>query len=52
MGLGILRDVVLKPARERVTHWCFILREGHAPMKMLFKNFSSNSLLVFLDVIE
>ncbi|EJF87842.1 hypothetical protein MCY_00045 [Bartonella rattimassiliensis 15908] len=31
MGLGALRDVSLKQARETATKWRSILREGRAP---------------------
>ncbi|ETS08577.1 hypothetical protein BHOIPH791_04170 [Bartonella henselae] len=33
MGLGALRDVSLKQARELATGWRSVLREGRAPIK-------------------
>ncbi|WP_019224007.1 Arm DNA-binding domain-containing protein, partial [Bartonella rattaustraliani] len=33
MGLGALRDVSLKQAREYATQWRFVLREGRDPIK-------------------
>ncbi|WP_375639944.1 tyrosine-type recombinase/integrase [Bartonella sp. MM55XZML] len=33
MGLGALRDVSLKQARELATRWRAVLREGHDPIK-------------------
>ncbi|WP_409362043.1 tyrosine-type recombinase/integrase [Bartonella heixiaziensis] len=33
MGLGALRDVSLKQARELATQWRFVLREGRDPIK-------------------
>nr|WP_033313264.1 Arm DNA-binding domain-containing protein [Bartonella rattaustraliani] len=33
MGLGALRDVSLKQAREHATQWRSVLREGRAPIK-------------------
>ncbi len=33
MGLGALRDVPLKQARELATGWRAVLREGRAPIK-------------------
>ncbi len=33
MGLGALRDISLKQARESVTQWRAVLREGRDPIK-------------------
>ncbi len=33
MGLGALRNVSLKRARETATQWCAVLREDRNPIK-------------------